>query len=1426
MAETAKKIRKTSFVILTTTAILIAVAAIVAWIVLPGYVTENLTNFVAEKSGGNYHLSIKNIERNYWPFAIKFNEVNFVPDENLSANAKQDSTAKTTYSFQAKSIEFEGIKFRQLINNKIFWCRKIRVEKPEISLTGNKLAQNDSEQMAEMMIAETRPFFSNYLNEINIRQIEFSDASFGLYGPAGDSALISETDQVSLEVIGFRTDTAMIFHQTHFFKTEDVLVKITDFNNEMGDSLHFVNIDTLAYSLKSTDIRAVGFRLAPHSRDTTKNLYEVEVPEVYVKSRSITHFALNDSLKISFLEFKKPNIRFFQKENPDRLKLEDLDRFDLYTLIQNQFSKMEVDSFYLTSARLEIYRQPDYSRYQQQFGTIDITLNGFALDSASAQNPEKLLHSDEIEMRVSDYHLRLEDNQHAFRADSLFVSTYSDELGAHNIKITPETQQKMQSRIEVNIACEALNIENVNMQNLYHTKSLPTSKIEIQKPDVQLKYHIDRQKTTNQQEPGLLYELVTDYLEGVYSNLVYIEKGKLNIENHRNEKLEGYFETDFTFSLTDFSLDSTSRQHTDKFFYATNFDLHFSDYQMQLVDNLHKLEIGKAAISSINQHVQIENLKLQPVISNVSLSALEQYNRSELYNISVPEISLDDVRLNNAFFNKKLKINHFEISNPEIYFENFGTLRETGENMDFTEFYQLIFNYIEDFDIDKFSAPNGKLTWVNHTRKGKTISFDNEFSASLENFRLNENEIGKQRLFFSDNFDVTIKDQQFELSDSVHILKAGEIRLSSANSLVSVKDALLYPGITTEKYNELATTFQVAIPELIISDFNFPEAYYSRQPNIEILELVSPRFQVYRQTEKAKPLDLNKYKFPLPAFIQSLHLNELKISDANVVTYATKGLDHRAVANFNFSLSMPEVVLKNDEQKQANISSKNILLSISDFRAPLGENHNFSAGSLNFIRESKSISIGNLRVEPFYSGPGNNRFSISAPKIEFTGFDLTTALEESNFNFDRINIMTPSVDIEINKKIQNDTIEFLQTLDLYPSVEPILNQIKVNNLSLTDAEFNLNWLKKELFNNKINLSFNNILIAENQPPTNFLNSAEFEISTTGLQTKSNDNRYAFSAGSLTYNSSLHQVLLTNLAIEPLIDKEEFPKKDGYQTDVVQASIDFAQLQGIDERKWLNENILDAEILKIGSASLSIYRNKRYPFNQQQRPPWPQDLIKNIRQPFVFDSIVLLPSQIRYSELLGTSDQPGFVDFSNLTLTAGQFTNIEKVLLQHNNFIVDARAELYNQSVLSARFNFNMTSDDYYHTAKGSLAPMLLTPINKMLGKASPMLIEAGNLNRFEFELELNATSSEGLLYMGYNDLKIAVMEYNSSEREKSGFASFWANKMILNSQNPKKGELEPVSIYYQRDIKRSIINYWWKSIYSGTKKVLGIEPKE
>ncbi|MBW6533625.1 MAG: hypothetical protein K0B11_01320 [Mariniphaga sp.] len=1392
------------------------------WVkLIPDYVKNYLSDFTEEKSEGIYSLSIEAVKIKLLPFSVKFDQVNLLPNEQL-AMMNENFHEKTFYTFSASEIELEDIKLKALLKNRKFVCNKIQIKNPSVKLEGEDLLKNDSAKINSSLVSDIRPLF-NDLKEVDIRRIVLEDANFGFYGAFGSTDFISQAKKVSVEVLGFTTNAEIIKQNTGFFKTDDVLIRMNDFQNDMGDTLHILTIDTLLYSLKSTDIRAAGFRLYPQSQNSVKNLFDVTVPNVTVKSRSIARFALDDSIKIRYLEFEKPEIKFFRKENPQQFNLEAIDNFDLYELVQNNFKKLEVDSFFLHDAKVEIFRQPEFNIYQQQFQSVDIILNGFELDSASAQNREKLLHADDLEMTVAGYHLRLDDNEHHFKADSLFVSTFTDRLGAKKIQLQPENENHSASRTEVSVECESLNIEGIVLRNLYHTKTLPSEKIEVIEPKVHLLYHLEKEKPAKQVEGGLLFELVTDYLQGVYSNLVYIERGRLDIENNLYGNLQGYFETSFNFSLTDFSLDTASVERTDKFFYATNFDLHFSDYTMRLVDDLHKLEVDNVLISSINQQIQIHNLELQPVIENVSADDMKRFNRSELFHVSVPAITLTGVDLRNAFFNNKLLISNFSISNPDIYFENFGSLRSGEANMELTEFYQLIFNYIEDFDIRQFSVPNGNLTWINHTRKGRTTSFDNAFSASLENFRLNEEELPKKRLLFSDNFEISIRDQEFELSDSVHVLKGSEILLSSATNSVRVKNGLLFPLITSEKYHDLATTFQVAIPELNIEGFDFQNAWYSQEPQINKLELVSPRFQIYNQKGKTKSLDLKNYTFPMPAFIESLKLNEFKITDGQAVTYQSSEISQKAQANFRFNFSMPGIILKNNHN-QIQLQNQNIQLEISEFKAPIDELHNISIGQIDFDREQKSISITGLKVEPFFERKDQNRFKILAPQIQFTGFDLETAFDQNSFEFGQIEINNPEISIEINRQIKDDTLEFLQTLDLYPHVEHLINQIKINNLNLNKAYLHFNWLEKQLFQNELHILFKDILLSENQPPANLLNSREFEISTTNLATTDKNGMYEFTADSLIYNSARHNVWLKNIRVNPLAEKKAFPRKTGFQTDVAQAGIDYIEFQKINEKRWLQDNILAAEKLQIGPSRLEIFRDKRFPFNHNQRPPWPQNMMKNISQDFVFDSVKLMPSYLKYSELLSISDEPGFIEFYDLTFSGGRLSNSEKETGRNNIFELNAQAKLLNQSLLKANFSFDLASPDYAHRASGFLQPMQLKPLNSIISKSAPLAIEEGHLNRLDFDISFTQNKANGNLYFAYDNLKIAVLDYSSDEIQKAKFASFLANKMVVNSKNPKGNELVPVKISYVRDEERSILNYWWKSIYSGAKEVIGLNP--
>ncbi len=1388
------------------------------------YINKNLSGFVEKKSNGLYHLDFENVKLQLKPVSITFSAISLTTDEKISNEILKKHPNKTFYSFRSPKLKLSEIKLFELFRNQLFDCRNITMVQPEFSISGKGILKKNSAKNLDKMFFEFRPLFKKWVKRVKIGEIDFVDANYKLYHSITDSKQFSNARNVTISIKHFTTDSAMVFNNSHFFDSDDIVVKINGFQNNLSDSLHVMTIDTLEYSLKTTDILARGFHLFNKKKNSHKNLYNVVVPQLHIKSKNLANFSIKDTLKVQFVEFVNPQIEFFQKEDRKKIQLEDINEFNLYSLVENQFSEIKIDSFILTNANLKIYKQPDSVNFQQHFRSVTVALKGFELNKNSAQNQNKLFHADNLEMFVNGYKLKLTDNQHEFSADSMYVSTSTNLLGLKNIRISPAEKQTKKRRTDVYVDCEALEIDHVNLKTLFHTRTIPTRNISITNPIVKIEYHTEIKRAKKKKDAGLLFAMVTAYLKGVYSEVVGIENGSLKIQTFNNNTLESYFETGFNFNLTGFSLDSASMEQTDKFFYANHFDIHFSDYQMKLADNLHKINVDQISIQSFDRKLEIENLHLKPVVKNATKSTMQRFNRSEIYDISVPKITLWGVNLRDAFFQNKLIMDKFQVTSPKIYFENFGTLRQTKGKKEISEVYRLIFKYLYDFDIKEISIPDGNFTWINHTKKGKTTSFDNEFSATLFNFRLNENELNKKRLLFSDNFDVSVKNQLFLLSDSVHILRAGEINFSSKTSGIKIRNALLYPDMHPKRSRNLPTTFRVYIPELNVSNFDYIKAYYSQQLQLNRLEINSPRFEIYNRAGATKSLNLSKFKFPLPAFIKSLRLNELKINNGKVENFEVNGTQRESRSSFGVNLSMPGVSVKNNSQNHIQISSGNLIANITDFNTSLGDHHKLHITDLHFNRKEKTVAISQLNVKAFTQKSSDNRFTVSAPKILFSGFDVNSAIENNYFKFDEIKLIHPAISIEVNDSIKGDKLEFAKNLDLYPFVESYVNRIKINDLLLQNIDLKFNWLEKKQIDKQFNLRFNQINIGKDLKPENVLNSKEFELSTTNLKTKSDNGFYEFSADSLIYNSAKHNTLLKNIRVTPLLTPEEFHRKIKYQTDYITGKIESIELQDVDENRWLQQKTIHAGALVIGKTQFNIMRNKRLPFNTKQRPPWPQDLLLQVKQQFVFDSVLLLPSTMRYSELVNLSDEPGFIEFNKLTLKTGRLSNIREVIAQNPDLRVDASARLYNKGLIAIGFNFDLTEHSYKHRVTGSIAPMPLTTFNKMLEKSTPVSIESGQLNRFDFDIHFTKNKANGELYLGYDNFKISILNTTEDGTKKSKLATFWANKMVLNSKNPKGKTFLPTTISYERDIQRSIINYWWKALFTGAKETIGIKP--
>ncbi len=1391
------------------------------------YLNKNLSEYVADKTGGLYHFNFDNIELHFWDLSFNIRGLELKPDRLKAEEIQKNNPERIFYSFSTPELQVHKLDPIELFTRKRLILDKVSIEKPGFSITGARDFDRDSARTFDSALDEFRQVFHKYLKEVVINEIDLVDAKYQFYNMVGDSSGVSKADKISIVANKFRIDSASLEKNTYPFEAEDILIRMKNFRSEMGDSTHFVEIDSLEYSFTNSELSAFHLNLFSRHEAPDKNLYHLRMPEFKLRSKSIVDIYSSDSLYIEYLEFDDPEMFFSRKEYPKQIKIENIDNFNLYELVQNSFSFIKVDSFYLKNASLEISRQNIDTSYQQRFRQVDVHLINFLLDSLSGKDPDKIFYADDIEMAIGGYELRLDDNIHNFTADTIFVSTFTGEIGVSKVKIYPNITN-VKPPVEININCDRLSLQGVNMKEIYHAGIMPLTKIEISHPRVLLNYNTDSRKKRKKGQAGILFDLVSAYLNGVYSKVVFIDGGVLKIQSLKRNRQIGFFESDFTFSLTDFSLDSTSVKKTDQLFYATNFELDFSNYKMKLVDNLHKIQVKHIKASSHESKVTIDSLHLSPVLSHVTQKEMIKFKRSELFNISVPRITLQNSNLHEAIFSNKLSISDFNISNPSIYFENFAALKQGKAKREFAEFYQLIFNYLDEIAIGKVTVPEGEMLWVNHSKTGKTTTLDNKFSVELTNFKLNEKELGKKNLFFSENINFSLKDQLYKLSDNVHYLQAKQIDFSTEKSSIVFKDALFYPDITSPEYLKKPTTFQITIPRLAFEGVNIVPAYFSGNIKVHNITAISPRFELYSQEGKAKPLDFKGIVIPLPPRVKSLKIGRVKVTDGEVITYRTTGRHMTQSGEFKLGLAAEDISLSGGESgKQTILQTGDIMAKLSDFQLILkGKAHKITVDEFLFDKKKGDATINNLKVSPSEYGRPDNAFTISVPQITLKGLDTKRAYSENVYDFDKIKVSSPIIDIELSDIKQKKGLSKLKEFNLYPYLEPYLNELNIGELSLDNAKVSFKGIGQGLKYDNINVLLKKISVNGYNSGQQLLNSDEIELTAFNLNQISADNRYNFNIGTFKYTSSGNTVKLSGLSIQPRYSNEELARLAGYQVDVLNTQIDYLLLSSFDVGKWLDHKTVHAKHLEIGPSQVDIFRDKRYVFNPNQKVPWPQDLLSAIKMSFIIDSVTLMPSSIKYSELLDAIEDPVSITFTNVKARLGRVSNIPEIVNANPVLVANASARINRGGQLNATVTFNLNDANYTHTIKGSLQPLDMRIFNSLIEKAAFVTVEEGNLNRFDFEMALNDKEAKGQLFFGYDNLKVALIEYNQGEIKKAGLASLMLNSLVINSKNPRGKILNPEVIDYRRDPRRSVINYWWKAVFDGAKKALGIKKKD
>jgi len=1421
MISFRRKILKITAVILSGL-ILIAMAGFAAlYFGAQNYLNKNLSELVEKKSKGKYELTFENLEINFIHWGIEINQVSFHPSDSILSTLNQSDVKKQLYSFSSPNISFSGIKLIQLIFRKKLEIGEILISQPELNIHGKQSGPENQKNNVNTLLQELRPLVTKTFRSIKIGKIELANASYDFYNLLGDTKKLSNAENITIGILNFYTDSLLLPDPTRLFDADDIYLRMQKYQNKLADSIHSISAGSITYSLKRSIIEAKNIELKPINQDISiKSKYYFFVPYAKLTTTHIKEFYRNNAIPIDSLILTDARIKYWPGQKKVMDKLEPIDEFNLNDLIKDEFSGITIQDFKLKNAQVKLFRSQTDSTNQQELKNITLSLNDFRLDSVSQIDTSRVFYAKSIDFTASEYELTLGDNFHRVRAGNLQFSTKGKLVLVKKIQIYPIDEKNSGHKNTIEAGCDSVRFDQFNFKKAFHQKRFAFQRINIFNPEVKLIQNITSKEKSEIGNSSFVYKLISKYINGIYARQVWVQKGNIQLINRTGVLQTGHIESEVKLHLSGFALDEKSVERTDRLFYADQIDLDFNDYQMHLVDQLHKLSIGNLTISTRKKLAKLQNLHLFPVSKENMETLLKQYSRSELYEFTIPELSLSNADFHNAFFNKKLSIDTLSINSPQIYYENFALLKQLKPKADFEDLFRLISNYLDDIHINTVEIPDGTIQLINHSKKDKTISLDNRFRLKLENMQINESQFDQKKLLFSEYVDFSVRDHLIRLSDNVHVLKAGEIGFSTRRAEIYVLNAKLYPETTSKDFSTISWNIQLAIPEIRIKGIDMEKFYFDHQIDADNLMITSPDIKLYQIRKRTDAKDIKGIAFPLPKEIESITVRKFTLNDGSLKVFSEIGVKPYLMVQSDIKMAAQNILIqKNGDAGKPEFKSGEYTGNLIQFKfTPKDKNQQFSIDELTVSTSDHLILAKNLVVKPKVKNNKQDQFELQIPSLSMNGFDMDNAYKKDQYFFESIVVEKPTFQLFNNAK---DSIRFNPfKVNLYPHFESFADVFSAKSMSVNDANITVFKNGQKKLQEQVSLNLAKVRI-DNKPSQGFMHSTDFSFKIPNL--KKQTKLYHYTVGEISYSSGNNRVTANDIRITPNFSQENHQKQVGFQSDYFSGKIDSVSISQPNIRRWFDKEELTGKYLSINGLNLNIFRDKQLPFDETRRPKMLQDMIKSLKIPVSVDSLILANAKVSYTEKTASGDLEGKIRFAKIHARLLPFTNIKASNGVIPDFNLEGTATIQDSSLLKVSMNYLMNHPENLFKVKGSLSQFNMRILNPVLEPLALVSIRSGNVNRFQFDFSANQTSSVGQLYFGYDDLKISVLEMKDGNTKESKFASFLANSLLLRAKNPRGKELLPDEIAFTRDQKRSILNYWWKSIFSGIRNTLGIK---
>ncbi|MBX2841997.1 MAG: hypothetical protein KTR26_09495 [Flammeovirgaceae bacterium] len=1379
---------------------------------------------------------------NFKEFYLSTSEEKILLEKFNIKNKNPGSDAIPLMEINLPILEITGLDFPKAYFDSTLIVRKLALKKPIVNLKGNP-NQRVSNQKA-FKVEDLYPQISKVFKEYTIEKLEVDSAAVDINLSSRSNEKIV-TKNFSLNLIHFNATADNYRERAKKFYIDDLDCIIRDYAANLPDGLHTLKVREFGFSTITSNVYSNNIVILP--KNGMNPLYQLQAKEkdklMKIYLSRIEFFGINiwNAIKNKTISSGRLNIR--------RPRIE----INKYLRIKEKADSLK---------RLDSLSQ----------GLIDTTKMELPPDSLLIPIDSSQIFIDSLLVESVSDSLQLVEKDN-ITVNPLPISTEISELIEDSIsekKIVKRDSNAMVLLSKTLIVLENnysyLNLKSISeylSRNRNDSTDITSDSVFIAEED---DHELDSLYLLDQDSLILasIYPMVSKSFSWINIGNFNLEEGLFSLTEIDTDTLQRIKLNDLKVNLEQFALTPNAHLDSTKVLFSENVAWSFRDFQYYMPDSLHFVQANEFEFSTKDSILVARTINFSPISRERSFVRKNVETKADIFDLKLNELILSGFDLKSLIENQEYNFKNFQIQRPYVtHFTSDGrgkNLKDSTKiNLEIPEKAQTkLIDFIKYLSVKNINVQEGFYSLVKLGKASYNVLNANNISICGKSLFMDTTAILNDEMKFEVyDLEVFAQNYAFLLPDSVHTVEGKDFSMSLSSSSIYGYNLNITP-LPRYRNRRQTQNYNISIPKIALEEINLRRIYEQNELVAKKLTILNPdgNLKLFEKekmaTKTKKGVNFSDLHLKIASIFKLIQIDDISFDQGQLAFTKTNLNGETDFVKIN-KVQLEIQQLKVDS---TTIMTNNKLFYSEDFNLKFRNYihqfpdkwHTLRISEAGFSSSQSEIYLSLIHLAPKNWADPNfssrkedeqNLYDIYTPEVRLNGIKVFDLMENEGLLINDVSVAQPMVRLVNYKGSEEKKPNLIDTIsykDLFPLVKNAFQQVVVTNFEIDKASIEVTTHDKlisetysidNLYTHITNLHVD----STNQGiDDRLLNSDDVHLAIRDFELDLPDSLNKMKVGEIGISTGKSLIYMDNIDIQPKVEKYALAEITGHEIDWMHFKGKRFELAGFNIDDFLESGDVKSNQLNFDGFDIFVFRDKRPPFPENRKTKMPLDALKEMKTYLKIDTINIYNSKITYEELSIDGKAPGRIYLDNLNAYGYNFTNDTTLINSGLNAQLFANTNLMGKGQLNVAFIFPLNHPNNAFTYQGELAPMDMTALNEMMVNAAGLKINSGDLKSLKFNIRADNEYADGMMRMYYKNLNVQVLKKQPKKEGKiKSFITMFAN-VVVKSKNPRFLFLKKGKIYQERDPRKSIFNYWAKSVLSGVKHSVGFSnekpPKE